>query len=218
MNKRLARLLTFLLFAFIPLSATAADEGFYLALSGGGSYVQEMENDNTSGSFNIALDNGYAGSLAIGYDLGNKHPDLGRGRLDIEFSYRSNELDEIEFIEGNSDGGGDLNVMSVMLTTYGIPDDHIGNWTPYFCLGIGVAKITLDKATVAGSPLVDDSDWVLAGQIGTGSGYAISDHLSLDLGYRFFATMPPEFQDAEGGKLDSEYFNHLLQAGLRIKF
>lgn len=218
MDKRLAILLAFPLFALLPLSATAADEGFYLSVSGGGSYVQETENDSPAGSFNIALDYGYAASVALGYDLGNKHPDLGRGRVDIEFSYRNNELDAVGFLEGKSAGGGDLNVMSVMLSTYGEPEDRSEDWTPYFCLGIGAAEITLDNATVADSPLVDDSDWVLAGQIGLGSGYAISDHLTLDLGYRFFATSPPEFKDATGQKIDSEYFDHQLQAGIRVTF
>lgn len=218
MNKRTARVLIFLLFAIFTLSSTATAEGLYLSLSGGGSYVQEAENDNPDGSFNMTLDYGNVTSVAIGYDLGNKHPDLGRGRVDLEFSYRNNELDEVEFVEGKSHGGGDLNVMSVMLTTYGIPEDHSGNWTPYFCLGIGAAEITLDNATVAGSPLADGSDWVLAGQVGTGAGYEISDYLTLDLGYRFFATMSPEFKDADGDKFDSEYVNHLLQAGLRITF
>lgn len=218
MNNRLTRLLTFLSFTLLPLTATAAEEGFYLSMSGGGSYVQEIENDDSAGSFNIDLDPGHSASVAIGYDFANKHPDFGRGRLDIEFSYRSNELDEVEFLEAKSVGGGDLNVKSVMLTTYGIPEDHSGNWTPYFCLGIGAAEITLDQATVAGSPLADDSDWVLAGQVGLGSGYAISNHLTFDLGYRFFTTTRPEFKDAAGEKFDSEYFSHLLQAGLRITF
>lgn len=218
MDKRPVKLLIFLLFVFFPLSATAAGEGLYLSAGFGGNYVQETENDNSSGSFNIALDYGYAASLALGYDLGNEHPDLGRGRVDIEFGYRSNELDEVEFLEGKSPGDGDLNVMSVMLTTYGEPEDRSEAWTPYICLGIGAAEITLDNATVADSPLVDDSDWVLAGQVGLGSGYAISDHLTLDLGYRFFVTSPPEFKDAEGQNFDSEYYSHLLQAGIRMSF
>jgi len=218
MAKRLFKLLILLLFVLLPLSATAADEGFYLSVSGSGSYVQETENDSSDGSFNFSLDYGYGASVAIGYDLGNKHPDLGRGRVDIEFSSRSNTLEEVEFLEGTSGGDGELNIMSVMLTTYGIPEDQSGNWTPYFCLGIGAAEITLDKATVAGSPLIDDSDWVLAGQVGLGSGYEISDHLTFDLGYRFFFTASPEFKDATGQKIDSEYFNHLLQAGIRLTF
>ena len=218
MTKRSIKFLLVLLIMLFPLYAIAADEGFYLTISSGGSYVQEIETDSSKGAFNIALNPGYAASLAVGYDLGNEHPDLGRGRVDIEFSYRSNELDEVEFVEAKSAGGGVLNVMSMMLTTYGIPEDHRGNWTPYFCLGVGAAKITLDQATVAGSPLVDDSDWVLAGQVGMGSGYAISDHLTLDLGYRFFATSPPEFKDITGQKFDSEYYDHLFQAGIRVTF
>lgn len=218
MMRRLAYLLIFFLFILAPVSATAGRVGPYIAASLGGSYVQEIENDSSDGSFNVKLDLGTAAALAIGYDIADKYPDLGTGRVDIEFGYRRNALDEVEFLEGKSSGGGDLTVMSVMLTTYAEPQDHSDDWTPYVCLGIGAAKITLDNATVAGSPLADDSDWTLAGQLGLGSGYRISDHLTLDLGYRFFVTLPPEFRDADGKKFDSEYHNHLLQAGIRVTF
>ena len=218
MNKRLARLLTFLLCALLPLGASAADEGAYLSASVGGSYLPEIENDNSAGSFNLDLDYGYATSLALGYDLGTKHPELGTGRVEIEFGYRSHELKEVAFREGTIDGAGDLDVLSIMLSTYAEPEDRKADWTPYVGLGIGAARITLDGTTVSANPLVDDSDWVFAGQVGLGSGYRISDHLALDLGYRFFATTAPEFKDATGAKVDSEYQNHLVQAAIRLMF
>ena len=191
MDKRLARLLTFLLFALLPLSAPAADEGPYLSASFGGSYLPEIENDNSAGSFNLDLDYGYATSLALGYDLGTKHSELGTGRVEIEFGYRTHELKEVAFLEGTVDGAGDLNVLSIMLSTYAEPEDRKDDWTPYVGLGIGAARIILDTTSISGDPLIDDTDWVFAGQVGLGSGYRISDHLTLDLGYRFLATATP---------------------------
>lgn len=218
MDKRLAKLLIFLLFSLLPMNSPAADEGPYLSVSCGGSYLPEIENNNSSGSFNLDLEYGYATSLAFGYDLGTKHPDLGTGRVEMEIGYRTHELKEAAFLEGDIAAAGDLDLLSIMLSTYAEPEDRKVDWTPYVGFGIGAARITLDRTSISGDPLVDDSDWVFAGHFGLGSGYKISDHLTLDLGYRFFTTTTPEFKDATGAKFESEYQNHLVQGTIRVTF
>ena len=48
--------------------------------------------------------------------------------------------------------------------------------------------------------------------------FALSDHLSLDLGYRFFGSSRPEFKEANGLKFKMDYFSHSAVAGLRWGF
>ena len=77
-------------------------------------------------------------------------------------------------------------------------------FTPYIGGGIGFANVDLDS----------EDDRVFAYQLGIGVGYAIDEVITLDLGYRYFATSDPEFL----GGIKAEYSSHNLLVGIRVTY
>ena len=62
---------------------------------------------------------------------------------------------------------------------------------------------------------------VFAYQLAAGVGYVISKQITLDLGYKYFATAKPEFEFSAGfggGKVEAEYSSHNIFLGLRYSF
>jgi len=51
-----------------------------------------------------------------------------------------------------------------------------------------------------------------------GVGFNISSKTTLTVGYRYFATTNPEFDDLSGVPFDSEYQSHNINVGIRIAF
>ncbi len=205
------------LFALISSPALAKDEGFYLSALVGAGFANEAKNVSESGTFNIDFDPGINSAVAIGYDFGETHPAIGKGRLEMELGYRSNGLKEMDFLEAESQAGGDLTVISLMFNTIG--ETHLYRpWIPYFLLGGGAAQVSLDEATVSGYEVADDDDLVLAYQVGVGTGYELSEALTLDVGYRYFSMTDPEFTDVLGEDFETRYSNHLLHVGVRYTF
>ncbi len=197
--------------------AWAAGPGPYVELQGLGTYVLAGQSDSATGSFNLKYDPGYGGALAIGYDLAEAYPDFGQGRVELEASSRTNTLTKAEFKEGSVAADGEIRVESLLLNTFA--EYHRGsNLVPYLGFGLGYARVTMKQATVYGQPFADDSAGVLAFQGGLGVGLEVSDHLTFDLGYRFFGTLKPSFKSADGSSFDAKYSSHNALLGLRVRF
>jgi OOP family OmpA-OmpF porin len=213
-------LLAGLLLALAAPASFAAEGGLYLSLHGGGTYLEEMENEADTGTFNFDAKEGWLAGGAIGYDLRDTYPDIGTGRVELEVTVRENDLDEVDFAQGKNTGGGTIKSESIMLNTVaeyreGLP------WLPYIGVGAGVARVTLDKLAQKNGTdidIVDDDDTVFAYQGKIGVGLQVACRFYLDLGYRYFATLVPEFTDATGTKFDGEYASHNLMLGMRIDF
>jgi opacity protein-like surface antigen len=197
-------------------SAQATDGGIYLGAHGALNIVQGARNDSPAGSFNFEFDPGYTGAVTLGYDLRDRFPLIGIGRMEVEAAYRSNRLDEMEFAEG-AGGQGRVKVSSLMFNTFG---EHRGTvpWIPYIGAGIGVARVELDRFRFGSGLVVDGSDTVFAWQVGGGFGYLLSRRVTLDMGYRFFSAMDPKFRDTQGVRFESEYDAHTILLGLRVDF
>ena len=105
----------------------------------------------------------------------------------------------MEFVEGKATGDGDLTVDSLLLNFIGVIRNET-RWSPYILIGIGAARIDASGLRVSGQPLSTDTVTEFAYQLGGGVDYALTDSLSLDLGYRFFGTPSPKFTEADGNK------------------
>lgn len=210
-------LLVCCLLAVCSSAVFAAEGGFYLGLHGGGVILEGVKNESDAGRFNMEFDPGWLAGTSLGYDLRDNFPDVGSGRLELEFAWRSNDVDKIEFVQPSLGGGGEATVASVMFNTIGEYRDALP-WLPYAGAGAGAARITLDKITDGGFLLVDDEDTVFAYQFMGGIAYQVSPRVYLDLGYRYFALLDPTFTDASGVKIDSEYATHNITLGARFDF
>lgn len=87
-------------------------------------------------------------------------------------------------------------------------------WVPYVGGGLGLAIISLDtELAINGRSLVDDSDTVLAFQVGAGLGYEFpleeGRSITVSLDWRYFGTQTPTFTGAvTGGEFDATIGGH----------
>jgi len=201
----------------LVISSPVAAAGYYIGIQGGVGFPPESKGSDAQGTVNFSYDAGYDASITLGYDLGNNYPNIGNGRVEIEFNTASNDIDEVEFVENNAAGNGSADRTSIMLNTIGEYVTESGIII-YALLGVGWAEITLDNVSILGEPLVDDSNSQLAYQAGAGLAYKFGGHLTFDVGYRYYGTTDPEFTKEDGTNLDYEYASHRVVAGLRLNF
>lgn len=154
------------------------------------------------GSANFGL--GPQFNLALGRHLGDF-------RVEGEVGYQTNDLDSIDYPGGSINNiDGHFDALSIMFNGYydiqlwkGI-DLYIGG-------GVGAAG---DHLSTSGpyANLPGGTDWVLAYQAMAGVAFQIADGVDLDLGYRFWNSLNPEF---DGVTVDSP-IRHSLEIGIRF--
>lgn len=218
MLTRLPLILILLGLTFSATAARATTPGPYLALEGYGTWLDDSDNQTDAGIFNAGYDGGIGGGVALGYDLVGAYPALGRGRVELEVASRRGTVDKLVYAEGTIPASGELTVNSIMVQT--IADYH-GNsrLVPYLSIGVGYAEVSIDPVSFGGEPIIaSSSDGVLAGQLGAGFGIELGEHLTVDMGYRYFATRRPTFQLANGSNFTNETVSHNLMLGLRFKY
>lgn len=198
------------------MPAQAQHSGPYVGAFFGGNALMKAKSTGTGGDSALEFKPALTGSAVVGWDLepGNA---LGEGRLELEYSRRSNSLDKVNFSGWSATGGGKMTADSLLFNCIGVfRDDTI--WSPYLGLGLGAAQLKADNLTVTGAPFSNDSTVVFAYQVLAGFDIALSKHFSLDLGYRYFSTARPTFTEADGHKLTMDYVNHSATLGLRAGF
>lgn len=198
-------------------STLLADTGFYVGLQAGVNLVDESKNDSSDGTFLLDFDPGYFVAAQAGYDLGTVYPLIGRGRIELEVGFRGNAVKSVQFAEGSVAAQGDINVLSVMVNAFGEAREFYP-FIPYAGAGVGLAHLSVDGLRVAGRTLANDSDTVFAWQVGGGLGLALTRQVTLDLGYRYFSALNPEFEDSLGLVSESEYNSHTVILGARYTF
>lgn len=161
---------------------------------------------------------GYYVGGAFGFDFGLL-------RLEGEVSYKDSELKSV-----NASGvpfssvDGDVSALGFMGNLWF--DIHNPTpITPYIGGGAGVAVLDLNNTSAfnpaTGSPLIplypDDRDTVFAYQGGACLDIAMTRHVSLDVGYRYFGTEKGHFNDGPlSANMKFESHNALL--GIKVKF
>ena len=127
----------------------------------------------------IKTDTGTSFGVAIGTRFSSNW------RAEFELSYSSNDTESIG--EPNTDLVGSWDATFGMVNLW---YDFATNWKikPYAGGGVGVARVSLSGGNGAGTKLVDDTDTVLAGQIGFGGRISIGERSTIDIGYRYKMT------------------------------
>ncbi|NNU16966.1 OmpA family protein [Parvularcula sp. ZS-1/3] len=141
---------------------------------------------------------------------------------------------------GDNNDLGDLGVTAGMVNLYkDFAFDAAGRFTPYLGVGIGFAKVRgefdnvddetgiTDAGLASATPpvgyriYVQNDDYVTAVQGLAGASFAITDALSLDVGYRFLQTGEYDFEayvNNEVAQVTGEYSVHETTVGLRWDF
>jgi len=196
--------------------ASAEHSGPYVGAFLGGNAPMNAKGSDNLGDFKLTFKQALQGSAVLGWDFEPGNP-LGEGRVELEYSRRSNQLNQVKFAEGSFDGGGKVTAESLLLNFIGVFHDN-SRWSPYAGVGIGAARIAASDLTVSGQPMSNDSADVFAYQLAGGVDIALTDHLNLDLGYRFFGTAQPKFTEADGKTFKMDYLCHSAVLGLRLGF
>jgi opacity protein-like surface antigen len=168
------------------------------------------------GSFTLKFNPGLQGGGVVGWDFGPGNP-VGEGRIELEYTRRSNRLDQVKFAEGSFNGGGNLTADSLLFNFFGVfHGDRL--WAPYVGAGAGGARFVASDLQMTGQPLGKGTSYVFAYQLGAGLDFELTTHLSLDLGYRFFSSIRPKFSESKGVDFSMDYFSHNVILGLRVGF
>ena len=207
-------------YILLCLASTASAEQArpYFTLLGGFNLTDEIVLSDQTGDYIASVEPGFFAGGALGYDLGDAFPQLGKGRLELEFGYRYNLLKEAHFSTGTVYAEGDLSTISVMFNAIGEYENYSPYYVPYIGIGLGAATVSMIETSAAGSPMIDDSDTRFAYQVLTGLTFPVSGNLVMDLGYRYFGTLKPEFIDSQNQQVEVDYANHSFELGLRLGF
>lgn len=171
---------------FMATSAQAEKNKWYFAAQGGASLTDDLDVPGVNISFNT----GYNVGGALGYDLG-------KFRLEGEFTYRSVDVDTAN---GLSVPDASLSALTFMANGY--YDFEMDSLTPYIGVGLGVADSELDQF---GSTVFSETDF--AYQFMAGLAFNVSKTAYLTAGYRFFVISETDAPNT-----------HELNLGVRFMF
>ncbi|WP_084462401.1 OmpA family protein [Oceanibaculum pacificum] len=199
-----ARFLAAALIMAVPSVALAQQSGPYVGFGLGGNYLEDSDISGSGVNTDAEFEWGPMGAASLGYNFGGP-------RLELEFSYRVNDVDQL----GGGAGSGEGRAAALMLNA--LYDFNMGGFKPYLGVGIGGASVKYDGVGPIAGSAINDSDIVLAYQGIAGVGYALTPQLDLFADYRYFATQDPEFSGPTGS-VDGEYTAHTVMVGLRYTF
>lgn len=217
--KQISRMILTLCLSLLLCGPARAElhSGPYVGAFLGGNALVSAKASDSEGDFSLRFDPGLMGSAVLGWDFEPGNP-AGEGRIELEYSHRSNRLDKAKFSEGSVPAGGNVTADSLLINFYGVFHDPDRSWSPYVGAGLGAVRVETSDLTVTGKSFSNDSALAFAYQVGTGIDYTVSDHLSLDLGYRFFGSTRPKFGEVDGPAFRMDYYNHSVVFGLRVGF
>ena len=213
MKRRAPVFIVILLLAVLAVPAFAA--GPYVGAEAGAVFLSDTTFSSAGNpDINLKNDTGYGLGLVGGYDFGTY-------RVEGEFAWRKNDNKEATDDVGTFKVDGDYSTMALMANGYYDFRMVSPTFVPYVGAGIGYARVAAKGSEPTTGTFVDDSDMVFAYQFAAGVGYVIGKEITLDLGYKYFATAKPEFEfsaGAGGGKVEAEYSSHNIFLGLRYSF
>jgi opacity protein-like surface antigen len=199
-----------------PVDTFSGDSSFYVSLFGGASVPHDLETNyfDEGTDYSVDLKTGYIVGGAIGARIWDPV------RAELEVSYSRWKADDYSSEEGD-DGSVDGDVEATYILGnlwYDFRTESV--FTPYAGGGIGIAFVDADTTFDGESFGYGDGETGFAFQLGAGVQFGLTEHIALDLGYRFKGVLDVEFQDSddEGVYAQGDLFTHNLQAGVIFGF
>jgi outer membrane immunogenic protein len=188
-------------------SAALGAEGFYAGFNAGFGYLNDatVRQEGAGNTVEAEYDSGFGFSGVFGYDFGTP-------RVEGEIAYLTNDLDKLSTQGTTVAGSGDATSWSFMLNGY-IDIENRSAFTPYFGGGIGFADVSVENIIISNFNLGSESDTTFAYNFTAGIAWEIKAPITLDLRYRYFATVDPKI-----GAYETEYGANMVTLGIRYTF
>ena len=204
----ITRSLRFVLFACLllaPLGILAAqdmDDGVMKddgSFSVGAGYGVALAADQKIDGRTIPTDLGFvSGRFGVGYTIFGFRPELSVG-------YRMANIKD-------QDDQYDQSVTAIDLIAGVYYDIDTGSQVvPYAGIGGGMSNVTVKEGNTK-------TVWAIAFQGAAGIGYAITEDLTLTLGYRLTGTTDVDFAEKDGGGTLKMALGHTVELGIRYSF
>jgi opacity protein-like surface antigen len=155
---------------------------------------------NLGGAFIAAVGYGFESGLRVEGEVGYRLNGLDRFSVDsVDFSVNPPGISGSLPIGLGAQMNGHTNVLSFMANVaYDFHNDS--GFTPYIGAGAGVALLFTDASLtvpiIGDVSLIDDTAVAFAYQAMAGVDYAIDSNWSVNLEYRFFGTLSPDYNDS----------------------
>lgn len=192
--------------------------GPYVAVFGGGVFLDESDYAGPGGAFSVDTDTGYDFGGAIGYALPFRALGVFQPRYEIEVSYLESDVSDA----GSAAATGDAEALSIFFNGYyDIRLAGLDRLTPYVGGGAGVAFVDLDVTALSSSvPFATADDTVFAGHVAAGATFALSERLELFGEGRYFRSSRVETAFASPAAfIDRERLEGFVaNGGLRWRF
>ena len=166
------------------------DEGFYVTAGYGVALPVDRKIDERT----ISTDLGFVGGrFGVGYSIFGFRPELSVGyrMANIKDQESVTSIDVIASVYYDVDTGSEI--------------------TPYIGIGGGMSNVTVKEGN-------SKTVWALAFQGAAGIGYALTEDLTLTLGYRLTGTMDADFPKDQGGETLKMALGHNVELGIRYSF
>lgn len=191
-------------------------QGPYARLMGGLNFALDSDFDGSSPesfpSGEASLDTGAVVGLAAGYRFNRNFA------ADLDYAYRSNDIDKIKGTEGATIAdGGDLASVAIMANGY-YYFDFADTWSPYIGLGMGfLQEIDSDVQLTGVNSQKDLEDQVFAWQAMVGAEVPIDPNWRFYGEGRFMSAPSPELSNSNGS-YSVDYNNLSLIFGIGYQF
>ena len=180
--------------------------------------------DQGDQSKTVAVGTGFGslgGQVGVGYAIAGLRPE-------ISFGYRTASIDSLKL---KTDGAGEdaefassgsVTSMDLAASVYYDIDPSPGGFAAYIGFGGGMSNVTLkveQPVTSIEIDTTDDSVWALAFQAVAGISYAVTEDMSVTLGYRLTGTLESQFSkfDTSEEKMGMTLIRN-VELGLRYSF
>ena len=201
LTTRSLRFATYACLLLAPLATLAAQEMHDDMMKQDGSfsisagYGVALPAERTIDGRTVSTDLGFVGGrFGVGYSIFGFRPELSVG-------YRMANIKDQD----------EQSVTSIDVIAGVYYDVDTGSAiTPYIGMGGGMSNVTVTEGNTK-------AVWALAFQGAAGIGYALTEDLTLTLGYRLTGTMDADFPKIEDGKLKMA-LGHNVELGLRYSF
>lgn len=190
-------------------TANQRPAGWYLGVEGGVNWIDETELEFEPiaiPGFEADFDAGWAVIATVGKRFN------GNWRLELELGYRENDVDCINFLSGPCIAAdfGELTQFTQMINL--VHDVPLSDSTS-LSIGLGAGGNFVESTAPA---LINDDDYVFAGQALVQITHELSRSVEFVLSYRYMISNDPEFDLGGPFQVQFENENHTVTVGFRF--